>query len=84
MSSARQRLVELLVERATVGLDEAAQRELVDLQRGKAGLEDQAYELAAAAAHLALLQGPLEPLPAHLRRRIEQSAAAHFARKGSM
>jgi hypothetical protein len=69
---------ELLVRRALEGLNAAEASEL----RGRGGEPEcpDAYELAAAAAHLALLSGPRPPLPSALRRRIEATARTSIMR----
>jgi hypothetical protein len=71
MSAHREPLHELLADRALVGLSPAAERRLAvhpaDDRR------DDSYELAAAAAYLALRSAP-ERLPDDLRSRVERSA----------
>lgn len=69
-----ERLSELLADRALHGLSEAEQAELQSLldRHGLTGEED-AFDRAAAAAHLAMSPDP-EPMPASLRRRLEAAA----------
>jgi hypothetical protein len=71
----RQRAEELLAFRAVEGLADTEDRELSTLLSDIPELDDDGFELAAAACHLALI-GPEEPLPEELRRRLERQAAA--------
>ena len=63
------RLEELLAERATQGLPPDAERELLDLLAKSPGSLEDLFDLAAAAIELALL-GPLDEMPADVRRRV--------------
>jgi len=63
------RLEELLAERATQGLSAGAERELNGLLAKHPGSPEDRFDLAAAAIELALL-GPLDEMPADVRRRI--------------
>jgi len=67
--------LELLADRATEGLGAAEEAELDALLDRYPELDDDSFDLAAAAAALAAEPAPAEPMPAHLRRRIEQQAA---------
>lgn len=68
-------LERLLAARCARG-DGSDESERFDL----AGLEEDlaSYELAAAAAHLALLSAPFEPLPETVRRRVTVDALTHL------
>jgi hypothetical protein len=69
-SSAERRL-ELLADRAFAGLTESEQAELLSVGGSEPpSAEDENWELAAAAAAVALLHGELEAMPAGLRERI--------------
>lgn len=74
-----ERLVELLTERAVYGLSDEQDRELRSLTGGEDGWrEAEAFELAAAAAHVAM--GPaLMPMPSTLRMRLEAAADEFIA-----
>lgn len=69
-----ERVAELLTERAVFGLSESEQRELNELAPE---LDGEAFELAAAAAHLAMT--PMMPLPAAVRKRLEVAAEAFLS-----
>jgi anti-sigma-K factor RskA len=69
-SSRRDRLLELLADRALVGLGEAEEAEVALLLREFPNEDPDAFDRAAAAAMLASL-GKLEPLPQHLAAKIE-------------
>jgi hypothetical protein len=74
MASATQdRLDELLLARATQGLDAAEEQELERLLAADGDVDAGAYERAAAAVCLAVLGGRGE-LPAALRARLERGA----------
>ena len=72
----RARLEELLAERATQGLDPAAERELNELLEADVhfGLDDE-FDLAAAAIELALL-GDLDEMPRDVRERLSSTGLA--------
>jgi len=63
------RLEELLAERATQGLSPDAERKLIELLARYPGGPEDRFDLAAAAIELALL-GPLDEMPADVRRRV--------------
>jgi hypothetical protein len=75
MSAELDRLEELLAQRATEGLDEAASAELNRLLERHPDVDAEQHERAAAAIHVANL-GRLEPLPEHVRRSVLAAASA--------
>ena len=83
-----ERRKDLLADRATVGLDEGEAKELARLEAGAGGEGaadsgmDESYELAAAAAHLAMLEES-EKLPELLEQRLKSDARAFFAGRDS-
>jgi hypothetical protein len=72
-SAQRKRLDDLLLARATEGLDAAEEQELARLLTTERDVDAGAYERAAAAVCLAVLGGRGE-LPAALRARLERGA----------
>jgi hypothetical protein len=72
-ASASQRLDELLLLRATEGLDAADERELERLLAEERGVDAGGYERAAAAVCLAVLGGG-GAMPPALRARLERQA----------
>ena len=72
-SAERKRLDELLLARATEGLDAAEEQEVARLLTTQSNVDAGAYERAAAAVCLAVLGGRGE-LPAALRARLERGA----------
>jgi hypothetical protein len=66
MSAERERLEDLLGQRATVGLDATEAAELARLLARNPSIDAESFDRAAAALHVAQL-GPLEALPSHLR-----------------
>ena len=72
-SAKRKRLDELLLARATEGLDAVEEQELARLLTAERDVDAGAYERAAAAVCLAVLGGRAK-LPAALRARLERSA----------
>jgi hypothetical protein len=70
-----ERLDDLLLARATQGLDAAETQELARLLAAQPDADDGSYERAAAAVCLAVLGGE-SALPGSLRERLERSAAA--------
>jgi hypothetical protein len=74
MAFARRRLDDLLLARATEGLDAAEEQELEQLLAVERGVDAGGYERAAAAVCLAVLGGRGE-LPAGLRARLERAAS---------
>ena len=77
--AAHDRLDELLLARATEGLDAADDRELARLLAARTDIDAGAYERAAAAVCLAVL-GPGAKLPTALRARLEHTARDFAAR----
>lgn len=76
------RVLELITERAIFGLSEEQQRELQELTGGKPAQADaEAFELAAAAAQLAMTA--TMPMPATLRRRLERAADEFIAARAA-
>jgi hypothetical protein len=71
------RLAELLTDRAVEGLDPGAQRELERLAAQYPDYDEEALDEVAAA--LALNGLRVEPLPPHLRARVESAAQSYFA-----
>ncbi len=65
----RARFEELLAERATQGLDVAASDELRALLDASSQIDDDDFDLAAAAIDLAMLH-ELEEMPAEVRDRL--------------
>ena len=65
------RLDELLLRRATEGLDAADETLLAALLAASPGVDEYRFERAAAAVLLASLT-ELEPMPASVKQRLEQ------------
>ena len=78
MSLSAGRLEELLVDRATEGLDSSREMELNRLLPEYPDLDPESFELAAAAIELACFEaeelGSAEALPAELRARVDGQA----------
>lgn len=70
------RLHDLLALRAVEGLEEAERRELADFEARYPGLDTEALDRAAAS--IALIGLPAEPLPASLRAKLEADAEQWF------
>ncbi|MFN6962490.1 MAG: anti-sigma factor domain-containing protein [Pyrinomonadaceae bacterium] len=75
-------LFDLLVKEATEGLTPDERRELEEMQAGALNKDD-SFELTAAAVSLAGLE-VIEPMPSHLRARIEDAADQWFADRESL
>lgn len=75
------RAVELLCDRALVGLDQHEEGELISLLAAAGVSDERSYELAAAALDLGASAPPAEALPPRLERAVLGSAVAHFADK---
>ncbi len=73
----RDRLLDLLTSRATVGLTPEESAELERLLGGQTEFDGDDLELAAAEADLAMTQD-LESMPDDLKRRIMMEASAHL------
>ena len=81
MSSEPPRLIELLVDRATEGLDDNSERELRELLDERPDMDAGAFDRAASAVHLASIS-PSDRLPDALRETLQRDAVAYFdARK---
>ncbi len=74
MTEERDMLLDLLIKRASTGLDDAEQRALDEFDHAIAEREFAAVELTAAAISMAGLDTS-EPLPAHLRETISADAS---------
>jgi hypothetical protein len=77
------RLHELLADRATQGLSEHEHSELATLLTAHPGEEDRSYEFIAAALDLPVVLDEArraEPMPEHLRTRVENNAIGWLAR----
>jgi len=76
----RDRLMELLCDRATVGLTEREEAEVDRLLGEHRDIDPLSFDLAAAAADLSWAAGDFEPMPESLERRVltvlQESAAA--------
>jgi hypothetical protein len=71
--TARERMLELLADRAIFGLEGSEQEELARLEREFPELaSDQSFEVAAAAFSLSALE--VEPMPSNLRSKLENEA----------
>ena len=75
-----QRLDDLLLARATEGLDAAESAELEALLAAAPDVDAEGYELAAASVCLAVL-GRVGAMPSGLRARLERSAAEAAAQR---
>ena len=78
MSEREERLLDLLEKRTFDGLTPAEERELSELN----ATDDVSLDLTAAAISLAQLE-KVEPMPVHLRSRIESAADEYFTQKVS-
>lgn len=78
----RNLLDDLLTRKAIYGLDDAEQNELDRVDPGTAETEFHTLEVTAAAVGLADIE--VEPMPAHLRAKIEQAADRHFAEASTL
>jgi anti-sigma-K factor RskA len=72
-------LLDLLVKEATEGLTDAERRQLKEMQGGSAN-KDNSFELTAASLATANLDTS-EPLPSHIRARIEDAADEWFQQR---
>jgi len=84
MSTTRDaRLLDLLADRATEGLDAVAQRELSGLLRERPEVDADGFDLAAAALYLAVASAS-EEAPPNLRSGLERQGRAWLeSRHGS-
>ena len=74
-------LLDLLIKEATYGLTDEERRQLEEMQ-GSSAKRDNSFELTAAAVSLANLDVH-EPMPSHVRARIEDAADDWFAQKST-
>jgi hypothetical protein len=79
--SPRERLYELLADRALVGLGPAEESELEALLRQHPGADVEGFEEAAAAIAIASVTGALDPLPPKLAAKIEEDAGPALAKR---
>lgn len=77
MTAAAQRVQDLLIDRATEGLDPRLERQLDRLLPECPDLDPESFELAAASIELACTAAE-EPLPAALRDRVARQAADFY------
>ena len=68
------RLNELLIDRATIGLPEDQQQEFNQLMDALGFEDDPSFELTAAAVDLAVGQEEFTPMPTHLRQQLVSRA----------
>ena len=74
----KEKMLELLSDRATFGLSDEEIAELARLEKEFPELNDDSFELAAASIAMLNLETE-EPMPAHLRSKIAQEAENYFA-----
>ena len=74
----KEKMLELLSDRATFGLSDEEIAELARLEEEFPELNDDSFELAAASIAMLNLETD-EPMPAHLRSKIAQDAENYFA-----
>jgi hypothetical protein len=77
------RLFDLMADFATEGLIGAGRDEFEILSKRHPDVDPLALDMTAAALDLFLSVEPTEPLPAHLRQRLEADASAFFAGSGA-
>lgn len=75
----REHLFQLMADHATEGLDAPAMRVMSDLLVDHPECQPVGFELAAAAAHLAMMPAEALTLPGKLRDRLLTDAGRHFA-----
>ena len=78
--SPEDRLLGLLTDRATFGLDVEEDHQLQQLLSEHPDFDESCMERVAADVQLALLPEVVEPLPARLHARIKSNAPRHLAR----
>ena len=76
--SSENRLLELLADRATLGLEIDEERQLQQLLSENPGFDESCMDRVAASAQLAFMPAAIEPLPAGLRARIKADAPGHL------
>jgi len=74
----KEKMLELLSDKAIFGLSEAELSELAELEKDFPELNDDSFELAAASIGMLNLDTN-EPLPAHLQTKITRDAEKYFA-----
>jgi hypothetical protein len=74
----KDKMLELLSDKATFGLSDAELAELAQLEKDFPELNDDSFEFAAASIGMLNLDTS-EPLPAHLRTKIAANAEQYFA-----
>jgi anti-sigma-K factor RskA len=74
----KDKMLELLSDKATFGLSDAELAELAQLEKDFPELNDDSFELATASIGMLNLDTS-EPLPAHLRAKIAADAEQYFA-----
>ena len=74
----KEKMLELLSDKAIFGLSDAELSELAELEKEFPELNDDSFELTAAAIGMMNLDTS-EPLPAHLRTKIATDAEKYFA-----
>lgn len=82
MTATRDRLLELLADRALVGLGAREQIELAELLVKAQDVDIAAFDSAASAIALVSMTGKLEELPASLAASVEERAHAAMAASG--
>ena len=76
--STENRLLELLADRATFGLEIDEDCQLHQLLSENPGFDESCMDRVAASAQLAFMPAAIEPLPAGLRARIKADAPRHL------
>jgi anti-sigma-K factor RskA len=74
----KEKMLELLSDKAVFGLTETEIAELAELEENFSEFSDESFELAAASIGMLNLDTS-EPLPAHLQAKIASDAEKHFA-----
>jgi len=74
----KEKMLELLSDKAIFGLSEAELAELAELEKDFPELSDDSFDLTAAAIGMMNLDAS-EPMPAHLRSKIAADAEKYFA-----
>ena len=76
--SPENRLLELLADRATLGLEIDEDRQLRQLLSENPGFDESCMDHVAASVQLACMSAAIEPLPAGLRARIKANTPRHL------
>ena len=77
----KEKMLELLSEKAIFGLSDAELAELAELEKDFPELNDDSFELAAASIGMLNLDAN-EQMPTHLREKITANAEQYFAARG--